>query len=550
MKLFYIPVFLVSFSSFAQILGSNFEPDGAPKEFNGTLEYFRTVWFSHDNKTVYGDDKSIIGFDMNTGRQIVNVPIQGYCVHPSSQSIGRRYWIQGNSNYNDPANPQITNMHNNLGFYDVSTEVMKAQKTDGISLSIVKHSTKKNTAYGVARKSNVESIIEFQIDPFKLIRTIAKENTGTYILGLDINESLGLLSYSYAGNSKGIKFVEMEGGTAKKKLSINEEFSPIEFSPDGTSLIAAAYRTLYKIDIGTYEFKSFDLDPDKDKSYAFSISVHPNNRSVAYSSKYGTSIIDTKNGDVQKIDDRQSMACSFSQGGKHLATSVKPTFSNESSCLIVFTDNRFGYQDPPPPAPAEETSEPNLEVYESEFEELTSTPPPPPPPVEETTEHVHEAPEPDFEEFIPPPPILDLEMEWYKHRDENLAIEFPDKPKIETKITDDGHEMLTYMCLLPTGGYMVFLNDLPRKIKKRKYKRTAKKMGRVFVATVLSQSISSSAYYLSGQQGVEYSFTKDGLKYNYKCICFNGKAYQIVCFNEENNSEDENRFFNSFNPGI
>ena len=528
MKLLYIPFLFITFSSFAQ----NFTPENSPIEFNGTLEHFRTVWFSSDNKSVYGDGKSIIGFDMNTGRQIINVPIEGYCVHPSSQSRGRRYWIQGNSNYNDPANPQITNMHNNLGFYDISTEVMKAQKTDGISLSIVKHSTKRNTAYGIVRKSNVESIIEFQIDPFKIIRTIAKENTGTYILGLDIDESLGLLSYSHAGNSKGVKFVEMEGGTAKKKLSINEEFSPIEFSPDGTSLIAAAYSKLYKIDIGTYGFKSFDLDPDKDKSYAFSISVHHNNRSVAYSSKYGTSIIDTKNGDVQKIDDRQSMACAFSQDGKHLATSVKPMFSNESSCLIVFTDNRFGYQDPPPP-PVEETIDPDLKVYENEFEELTPTPPPPPPPppppIEETTEHVHEAPEPDFEEFILP----DIEMEWYKHRDENLAIEFPDKPKIETKITDKGLRGSTYMCPLQSAGYMAFVNQMPKKIKARKYKKTAEEMGRVFVAKIAPQSSSVNAYFLSGQEGVQYRFTKGGLNYEYRCICINGNAYQVICLNAE-----------------
>ena len=511
MKLLYIPVFLITFSSIAQ----NFTPENSPIEFNGTLEHFRTVWFSSDNTFVYGDGKSIIGFDMNTGDKIVDVPIEGYCVHRSSQSGSGMFWIQGNSNYNNPNNPQITDMHNNLGCFDFGKNIMKAQKTGDMSLSLLKYSSRNNVAYGISRKSNIESIIEFQVDPFKINRTIAKENSGNYILGLDVNENRGILAYSYAGNSKGIKFVELESGTMKKKLSINEEFSPLEFSTDGNALMAAAYNLLYKFDTDTYESMKFNLDPENDKSYALSISVHPNNRSVAFSSKYGTSILDTENGTVKKIDKGQSMACKFSSDGKNLATSVKPMFSNESSCLKVFTDNRFSFPQTPPI-------------------------------VVETIEHVHEAPEPEFEEFIPPPPAI--EMEWYSHSDNKIAIEFPSKPKIETKITDKGLRGSTYMCLIQTAGYMAIVNQMPKKIKARKYKKTAEEMGRAFVAKIAPQSSTVNAYFLSGQEGVQYRFTKDGLNYEYRCICTNGHAYQIVCFYGGNDSIDADRFLASFKP--
>ena len=511
MKLLYIPVFLITFSSFSQ----NFTPENSPMEFNGTLEYFRTVWFSSDNTSVYGDGKSIVGFDMNTGDKIVDVPIEGYCVHSSSQSGSGMFWIQGNSNYNNPNNPQITDMHNNLGCFDFGKNIMKAQKTGDISLSLLKYSSRNNVAYGISRKSNIESIIEFQVDPFKINRTIAKENSGNYILGLDVNENRGILAYSYAGNSKGIKFVELESGAMKKRLSINEEFSPLEFSTDGNALMAAAYNLLYKFDVATYESMKFNLDPENDKSYALSISVHPNNRSVSFSSKYGTSILDTENGTVKKIDKGQSMACKFSSDGKYLATSVKPFLTTESVCLRVFKDPRF-----------EDTSAP--------------------PPLEEI-EYVHEANGPEMEEFSPPPPPLE-EEQWYRHTDANFSLDFPSKPKIETNKTDKGLISSKYTCLKQTAGYMAFINQMPKKIKSRKYKKTAEEMGRVFVAKINPPTNTKSAYYLSGQEGVKYRFVKDGLSYEYRCICINGYAYQIVSFNGGNNSEDENRFFNSFNP--
>ena len=281
-------------------IAQNFTPDNSPIEFNGTLEHFRTVWFSSDNASVYGDNKSIIGFDIESGNKILDIPIVGYPIHSSNQSSDGLFWIQANSNYNTPDNPQVGDMHNNLGCYDFENNVMKAQKTGDINLWTLKYSSTKNIAYGISNKSKIASIVEFQVDPFKIIRTIATENNGNYILGLDVKENSGLLAYSYAGNSKGIKFIEIVSGALKKNLSINEEFSSLEFTADGKVLFAAAYKLLYKFDVATYESKSFNLDPDKDGSYAFSISVHPNNRSVAFSSKYGTSILDAENGNVKK----------------------------------------------------------------------------------------------------------------------------------------------------------------------------------------------------------------------------------------------------------
>jgi hypothetical protein len=495
MKLLYIPFLFITFSSFAQ----NFTPENSPIEFNGTLEHFRTVWFSADNKSVYGDGKSIIGFDMNTGRQIINVPIEGYCVHPSSQSRGRRYWIQGNSNYNDPANPQITNMHNNLGFYDVSTEVMKAQKTDGISLSIVKHSTKRNTAYGIVRKSNVESIIEFQIDPFKIIRTIAKENNGNYILGLDVNENSGLLAYSYAGNSRGIKFVELESGALKKNISINEEFSSLEFTADGKVLFAAAFNKLYKIDALTYQSKSFNLDPDNDKSHAFSISVHPNNRSIAYSSKYGTSILDAENGTVKKIDKGQSMACRFSKDGRHLATSVKPFLVPESVCLRVFSDLTFP---------------------------LTNT----------------------SEEVVPVPPPFNPALDWYQHRGPAFAIDFPIKPKLSTKTSKKGYVTSEYTSIHNKSAYLAIVTEISPKVKPSKYEKIAGKIGKKFLENIGAGKSVQQPYSYGELDGVCHSFKMGAFDYEYLCICINGYAFQIICLNAEQNTNDLDRFFASFHP--
>jgi len=509
MKLLYIPVFLITFSSIAQ----NFTPESSPIEFSGTLDHFRTVWFSSDNTSVYGDNKSIIGFDIESGNKILEVPIAGYPIHSSNQSSDGLFWIQANSNYNNPNNPQVGDMHNNLGCYDFENNVMKAQKTGDINLWILKCSSIENIAYGISNVSRIASIVEFQVDPFKINRTIAKENNGTYILGLDLNENSGILAYSYAGDSKGIKFIDLESGALKKKISINEEFAPLEFSPDGKALMASAYKLLYKFDVATYESKSFNLDPDKDNSHAFSISVHPNNRSVAFSSKYGTSILDTENGTVKKIDNGQSMACKFSTDGKYLATSVKPFLVPESVCLRVFSDPTF------PIAPIPEITE------------------------------VSDTAEPEvlpLSDVVPPSP--DSDNEWYQHSDRAFSIEFPTKPALKTTKSKDNYESKTYTCIHKNSAYIAVVSEVSPKIKTKKYKKLAIKMGEAFIAKINPLTSTNSPYSFEDQEGTKYVFVKDGLSYHYRCVCINGNAYQVICLNAEGHTNHLNRFFDSFKP--
>ena len=515
MKLLFIPVFLITFSSIAQ----NFTPENSPIEFNGTLEQFRTVWFSPDNRSVYGDGKSIIGFDIESGDKILEVSIAGYPTHSSNQSSDGLFWIQANSNYNNPNNPQVGDMHNNLGCYDFEKNVMKAQKTGDINLWILKCSSTKNIAYGISNVSRIASIVEFQVDPFKINRTIAKENNGTYILGLDVNENSGILAYSYAGDSKGIKFIDLESGALKKKISINEEFARLEFSPDGKALMASAYKLLYKLDVATYESKSFNLDPDKDDSHAFSISVHPNNRSVAFSSKYGTSILDAENGNVKKIDKGQSMACRFSKDGRYLATSVKPFLVPESVCLRIFSDPTF------PIAPTPEITE------NDNTNELELDPEPAPEPV------------PDV---APPPPVLD--NEWYEHSSLAFSIEFPTKPALKTTKYKDNYERKTYTCIHKNSAYIVVVSEMSPKIKTKKYKKMAKLMGKIFIERINPLTSTNSPYSYENQEGTKYVFVKDGLSYHYRCVCINGNAYQVICLNAEGHTNHLNRFFDSFKP--
>ena len=480
-------------------IAQNFTPDNSPIEFNGTLEHFRTVWFSPDYRSVYGDGKSIIGFDIESGDKILDIPIAGYPIHSSNQSSDGLFWIQANSNYNTPDNPQVGDMHNNLGCYDVENNVMKAQKTGDINLWTLKYSSTKNIAYGISNKSKIASIVEFQVDPFKINRTIATEINGNHIIGLDVNENSGVLAYSYTGNSKGIKFLELENGSLKKKISINEEFAPLEFTSDGKMLFAAAYKLLYTFDVATYESRKFNLDPDNDKSHAFSISVHPNNRSVAFSSKYGTSILDAENGNVKKIDSGQSMACRFSGGGRHLATSVKPFLVPESVCLRIYSDLTF---------PITNTSE-----------EATPTPPP----------------------FSPTP-------DWYQQRGPAFAIDFPTKPKVSSKTSKKGYVTSEYTSIHKNSAYLAVVTEISSKVKPSKYERIAEKIGIKFLESIEAGQSEPQPYSFGEQAGVGYSFTVKGLDYEYICICINGYAFQIICLNTQQNNDDLNRYFESFHP--
>lgn len=283
------------------LYGQCYTASGTPIEFLGTEQHFRSVWFSADNKIVYGDDKSIFGFDMNTKQKTLEVPIEGYSLYPSSQSPDQSIRISGNSNYNDPNNKQITAMHPNLFMYNFDTKSSKAQKTGESYISKVHHASEENKAFGVSRKSggNKESIVKFQINPFKIEETIISENLPYYILASAACETENILAYGYAGSSKGIKIVDLKTGDVKKNLKISEEFGTLIYSNDNKFLFAAAFNKLYKIDLKTYDFQEFDLDPLKDGSYAFAVDIHPNGQSAVYSSKYGTSILNLSATEVE-----------------------------------------------------------------------------------------------------------------------------------------------------------------------------------------------------------------------------------------------------------
>jgi hypothetical protein len=275
--------------------------------------------------------------------------------------------------------------------------------------------------------------------------------------------------------------------------------------------MASAYKLLYKFNVATYESKSFNLDPDKDNSHAFSISVHPNNRSVAFSSKYGTSILDTENGNVKKIDKGQSMACRFSKDGKYLATSVKPFLVPESVCLRIFSDPTFPLAPIPEVTEASDTAEPEPE------------------------------PVPDV---APPPPVLD--NDWYEHISLAFSIEFPTKPALKTTKSKKNYESTTYTCIHKNSAYIVVVSELSSKIKTKKYKKMAKLMGEIFIEKINPLKSTSSMYSYNGQEGIKYNFFKDGLSYQYRCVCLSGNAYQVICLNAENHTNDLTRFFDSF----
>jgi hypothetical protein len=481
-------------SSFAQ----HFTPGPSPTEFSGTEEYFRTLWFSSDNNTVFGDANSIIGFDIETGDKTLEVFVEGYSVHPSSQSPDGSYWIQGNSNYNNPSNPQITDMHNNLGCYDLLNNTYKAQKTGDLMLSKVVHSSAANSAYGIARRSGIESVIEFQIDPFASSRTIAEEKDGYYILAVAVDEKNGLLAYSYAGGAKGIKIVDLESGALKKNISLNQEVATLDFGYDDNTLIATAYNNLYKIELGSYGLEQFNLAPNNDGSFALSVSVHPNNRSVAYSSKNGTSLLDTETGAVEKIDAGQSMACRFSNDGRYLAVSVKP-FLGKSPCLRLFSDSQF--------------------ANSALSEEVVPTPPP----------------------FSPSP-------DWHQHRGPAFALDFPTKPTVSTKRSKKGYVTSEYTSIHKNSAYLAVVTEISSKVKASKYQRIAGKIGEKFLKKIGAGKSVRQPYSYGEQTGVGYNFKMGAFDYEYLCICINGYAFQIICLNAEQNTDDLDRFFVSFHP--
>jgi hypothetical protein len=504
--IFFLFILIQSNQSFSQ----HFNGTWLPVDYIGTEDHFRCLWFSDDNKTVYGNNNKIVAFNVADGKMLSEVTPAGGAVHKAEISSDRKLWMCGRHVRNSSNDPKYGYMKPQFETYDFTSKKFKTQQIGTKFITRAVFSKIKNTAYAHSSLSGDEQIVEFQIDPFEVKRIITHESTkqSTYIYAFAVNEEKNILAYSVGGDSKELKIVDLTTGKLIKSLLSGEEIAEIQFTPDGNTIIAAAFADLFVIDLATYSSKKFNIDIDSDGMYIFEMAIHPNNRSVVVSCKWGTSVVDTKNGAVKKIDKGNSFGCGFSKNGQYLVISIKP-FGDKTTTLRIFQDKQF--------INANFGNSPEKDEIIKDYAE------------EDPKEEVKNSFE--YTSAIP-----------------GFSITCPFEPTESRKQTKKDRLLLSVKSTSNKMAATLTVMELSSSFKQSKYQKLSEDVAKNFVSKKEYEIIKKESVVIEGQKGIHYLLKRNNLYYDYRGVTLNGYNYQMVFIYDQKIKDLEplSTFFNSF----
>ena len=495
---------ILSTKSFSQ----HFNPSVVNTTFlNDTEEHFRYMWFSSDNQKIYANDKTITVFSINGGKPLKKIEPSGHSLHQANTNYEGDFWIQGNYINNTEKDPNYSHIIPKLETCDLKTGKTKLQSTGKTFISKVLLSNDGKNAFGLSKLNGDEDIVQFTIEPFKVDVNITNESG--YILAYDIHESTHLLVYSTGGKTASLKFFDLSSGELKSTMLKGKEISQIRISSDGKTIFASAYNILYKIDVATGKTVEFDVSKNDSVMYIYSMDVHPNNRSVAVSSKFGTSLIDTETGQIEKIDKGQSMGSNFSANGQYLVVSIK-SWAGKTTCLALYEDKQFA---------------------NSNFSSSNATS------TDTKTDLVNkEEPKVEESEFL------------YESSEPKFSVICHAKPEETRKVSDKDRLTVSMKSTTKNLAGTITVIELPSSIKEKKYAGLTTSIGEKFVEKKDYEIIEKESIEIEGAEGIRYLLKLNNLYYDYRGVTTNGYTYQLVYIYDQKVKDlsPKDKFFNSF----
>lgn len=490
---------ILSIQSFSQ----HYKPTVVNSTFlNTSEEHFRYMWFSDDNQKVYANDKTITVWNIKGGNPLQVIKPNGHSLHNAYTSDDGTFWIQGNYVNNTEKDPKYSHVIPKLETCDLSTGKLELQSTGKSFISKVVLSNENDVAYGLRKLDRDEEIIKFQINPFKETKQITDESG--YILAFDIDEANNLLVYSTGGKNASLKFLDLISGEVKSSLLNGKEISRVSISSDGKSCFASGGSILHKIDIASKKITEFDVNTSNDGMFIYSMDIHPNNRSVVVSSKYGTSLIDTQTGQIDKIDKAQSIGSNFSKDGQYLVVSIK-SWAGKTTCLALYQDPQFA---------------------NSNYTTTNSN----------NDTDIKEEPAVNKNEFL------------YESSEPKFSVVCHAEPKESRKTSKKGRLTVSMKSTTKNLAGTITVIELPSSIKEEKYAGLTSSIGEKFVEKKDYEIIEKETIQIEGAEGIRYLLKLNNLFYDYRGVTINGYTYQMVYIYDQKVTDltPKNKFFNSF----
>lgn len=495
-----IVIFLAAFSTFSQ----HFKGQWLAVEYIGTHEGIRYFWFSADNKYVYAFGQTeVIGFNVQTGEKIFKVKSNGSTVHwPSASKDGSKLLV-GNYFENKNNDPDHGYMVPNLDEFDLKTKSWKKQSIGKEFLQNTTYSSNGKTAFGIQSLNAKASVIEFQISPFKKLKNLTPNETNE-VLSYAIDEKKGIMAYSTLGSKSSLKIMDYRTGDVFHEMAQGKEISQLAITPDGKTLLAGSMYELYIIDLESYATKTLNVNKDESGMYVQYIDVHPNSRSVAICSRFGTALVDLKTLAIERISKSPSMGCNFSSDGQYLAFAVK-SLGDKTPCMYIYHDPQFKGVN---------------------FEK------------EETTEMTIDS------------PMEEVKVKIYNYTCDQPAfsIETRDEPKESISTSKKGRKMVTV-----TSGNKIFATtlsavELAPSFKPSKYEKLSQDVAESFVSKKEYELVKKETIDWHGSKGVRYLLKLKNLYYDYRVVTINGYNYQLIFIYDQKMDDLTivNDYFNSF----
>lgn len=318
---------LISSAAFGQYQFSN------PINLTGTAEGARTVHFSEDGTSVYGDWDELTEWNTQSQALVKSSQIAGYSVNKSAFD-GLETWINGNSNYTTEKK-DITDMHPNINV--INSESNSPNKTNrpygaaafipGTKDVIIVASTKKYT-YQVVRLST-ETFEETTLF-FDETKDGAAVPTAIKISDDGKHVAIGM-----AGEKSGIRICNVEDGKIVAFIQTDGDVNDLAFTQNGEFLFANSGAQLH-------QYKTSDWKRSKGWEFSGSITSLDANSTGSYVAfsfqRSGAVLVDTENGAVLgQLSGSKVSDITFSNDDKYVAVGIHKTLkSTEVPAIVLF----------------------------------------------------------------------------------------------------------------------------------------------------------------------------------------------------------------------
>lgn len=285
--------------------------------FSGTGDGLRTVWFSKDNNTLFGDFQHIFSWNIESGKLEINNKIEGKPLYPSDVNSNQTLWAQGGSGFINPEKPNPDDMYASISIGNPNTSDIYTYRTEKFSVSHLEFVAESNKIVVIINKNktNINAAVIYDLDKRKIEKTFVNGGSkGDVMSSISISKDSKCLAVGYSGENQRFEVFDFEKGKIIKSFDTNYDVVGLEI--ENGILAAGGGNTVSVVNLESMNIES----SIKTTASVFHLALSPSGQSIAVGSfSSGADIIDIETQEVNHFSDGLTNCLAFSPDGNMLA---------------------------------------------------------------------------------------------------------------------------------------------------------------------------------------------------------------------------------------